>query len=296
MFDRDGRHLRTVEALTGAVKWSFGYDGAGRLVTITDGSATPNITTIERDGSGRATAIVAPGGIRTALSIRPADGWLGSITAPGTPAVTLDYFGTDGLLKTLTDPLGKQAAFTYDGAGRLATDRDKRGKTQSFDRVATPTGFRVTRTSPAGRKTVFESERLPGGDVRTTTTDPSGAESSTRYGADGTTRMTAANGTTTDTTLGPDPRWGMRAPIPTKVVKTTPSGRAKVIERSREVALDTASDPFSVATLTDHFTIDGRGHSRVYDGATRTVSNEGDEARTVSERFDARGRLVERSF
>ena len=67
MFDRDGRHLRTVEALTGAVKWTFGYDGAGRLVTVTDGSATPNVTTIERDGSGRATAIVAPGGIRTGL-------------------------------------------------------------------------------------------------------------------------------------------------------------------------------------------------------------------------------------
>ena len=32
MFDRDGRHLRTVDALTGAVQWTFGYDGAGRLV------------------------------------------------------------------------------------------------------------------------------------------------------------------------------------------------------------------------------------------------------------------------
>ena len=196
----------------------------------------------------------------------------------------------------MTDPLGREAAFTYDAAGRLATDRDKRGKTQSFDRVATATGFRVTRTSPEGRETVFESERLPSGDVRTTTIDPSGAKSSVRYGADGTTRMTAANGTTTDTTLGPDPRWGMRAPIATKVVKTTPSGRAKVIERNREVELTSQADPFSIDTLRDHFWIDGRGHARIYDGATRTVSIEGDEDRTVSERFDARGRLVERRF
>ena len=43
-FDRDGRHLRTVEALTGKVRWSFGYDGEGRLTSVSDGSPTPNVT------------------------------------------------------------------------------------------------------------------------------------------------------------------------------------------------------------------------------------------------------------
>jgi YD repeat-containing protein len=49
-FDFQGRHLRTLNALTGASLYEFGYDGQGRLVTITDGDG--NITRIERDSMG----------------------------------------------------------------------------------------------------------------------------------------------------------------------------------------------------------------------------------------------------
>ena len=98
-FDRDGRHLRTVEALTGVVRWSFGYDGAGRLVSVTDGDG--NRTDIVRDGNGAATAIKAPGDVRTELAVR-GDGFLGSVTNPAGEAVALDYL-PGGLLKTLTD-------------------------------------------------------------------------------------------------------------------------------------------------------------------------------------------------
>ena len=74
MFDRSGRHLRTVDALTGVTRLTFGYDAEGRLTTVTDGDG--NVVTIERDATGKATAIVAPGNIRTSLTIRP-DGMLG---------------------------------------------------------------------------------------------------------------------------------------------------------------------------------------------------------------------------
>src|SRR5205814_823711 len=50
VFTDTGRHLRTLDALTGAVRFQFTYDSAGRLATITDGDG--NVTTIERDGSG----------------------------------------------------------------------------------------------------------------------------------------------------------------------------------------------------------------------------------------------------
>ena len=145
---------------------------------------------------------------------------------------------------------------------------------------------------------MFESERLPGGDVRTTTTDPSGAQSSMRYGADGTTRMTAANGTTTDTTLGPDPRWGMRAPIPTKVVKTTPV-RPLEGDRAHPRRASSPSRPTRSRSTrcTDTSRSTARGHTRLYDGATRTrhAPRATRTARSPT-RFDARGRLVERRF
>ena len=37
VFDKGGRHLRTVNALTGTVRYQFGYDSAGRLTQILDG-------------------------------------------------------------------------------------------------------------------------------------------------------------------------------------------------------------------------------------------------------------------
>jgi YD repeat-containing protein len=49
-FDADGRHLRTIEAQTGVDRFQFGYDDAGRLVSVTDRSGL--VTRIERDGSG----------------------------------------------------------------------------------------------------------------------------------------------------------------------------------------------------------------------------------------------------
>ena len=63
-----GRHLRTLDALTGAVLYQFTYDAAGRLAQIKDGDG--NITTVERDADGNPTAIVAPTGQRTDAAAR----------------------------------------------------------------------------------------------------------------------------------------------------------------------------------------------------------------------------------
>src|SRR4029077_19328040 len=46
VFDGAGRHLQTLDGLTGAVRWSFGYDAQQRLVTATDTDG--NVIRIER--------------------------------------------------------------------------------------------------------------------------------------------------------------------------------------------------------------------------------------------------------
>jgi YD repeat-containing protein len=63
LFDDAGRHLSTVDALTGATRYEFAYDSEGRLTTVTDGDG--NVTTIQHDGNGNPTAIVGPYGQRT---------------------------------------------------------------------------------------------------------------------------------------------------------------------------------------------------------------------------------------
>ncbi len=74
-FDAAGRHIGTVDGVTGGTLLTFGYDSAGRLETVTD--ADGNETQIEHAG-GAPTAIVAPGGQRTELTV-DANGWLSSV-------------------------------------------------------------------------------------------------------------------------------------------------------------------------------------------------------------------------
>ena len=69
-FDESGRHLRTVDGLTGATLLEFGYDAAGRLLRAED--ADGRKTLIERNAAGAPTAIVAPDGRRTLLGVNAA--------------------------------------------------------------------------------------------------------------------------------------------------------------------------------------------------------------------------------
>src|SRR5690606_23852974 len=88
VFDRQGRHLRTLHSQTGAELLSFAYDGTGQLASITDAHGL--VTTIERAGDGAPTAIVAPYGQRTDLSLN-GEGLLDGITRPGGQSYSIAY-------------------------------------------------------------------------------------------------------------------------------------------------------------------------------------------------------------
>lgn len=109
-FDAAGRHLRTRDALTSFVLLSFGYDGAGRLVTVTD--ADNNITALERNGSGALTGILNPFGKRTIIGL-DARGFLATVANPAGETITAQH-DTLGLLRSLTDAKGNPAQkFAY---------------------------------------------------------------------------------------------------------------------------------------------------------------------------------------
>ena len=98
LFDGDGRHQSTQDALTGALRYQFSYDAAGRLTSVTDGDH--NVTTIKYDAVPP--VIVGPYGHQTTLAW-DANGYLASITNPASESVQCVYT-SDGLLSTLTDP------------------------------------------------------------------------------------------------------------------------------------------------------------------------------------------------
>src|SRR3989338_8823360 len=122
-FTAAGRHLRTLNALTGSVIYQFGYDSAGRLSQVQDGDG--NVTTIERVGSGNPTALAAPDGQRTLVTL-DANGYLAGVTNPAGES-TQFASTSDGLLTGLTDPRTGLHQFTYDAQGRLIKDDDPAG-------------------------------------------------------------------------------------------------------------------------------------------------------------------------
>ena len=239
-FNQNGRHLRTVDAITGAVVYEFGYSATGRLTTITDGYG--NVTTIQRDAAGNATAIVAPGGQQTTLT-EDASGSSRVVRRPGR------RHHADDVLER------RSARVAHRSGGRRRALRlrlprspdPRRGRHSAqrsrYARVDTPRGFEVATTSPSGLISVYEVEHLPSGDVRSTATTPSGAQSVMVFAQDGTTTITTAEGASVEATAGPDPRWGMAAPLLTKLVRATPSGLTDTVTRSRTVVAHQSGRP-----------------------------------------------------
>jgi YD repeat-containing protein len=125
-------------ALTAATKYAFGYDTAGRLAVITDANGL--VTQIERDpASGQATAIVAPNGQRTELTVN-ADGYLEGIDEPGGIHRGFTYGSGEaaGLLASYQNPRGNTSSFTYDELGRVTGESMPGGCSWNIQRSTGP--------------------------------------------------------------------------------------------------------------------------------------------------------------
>jgi RHS repeat-associated protein len=290
VFDANGRHQRTLDATTGTLRHELGYDAGGYLVRITDGDG--NVTHLERSG-GAPAAIVAPGGQRTELAVG-GDGWLSAVIDPLAQAHTMTYAPL-GLLETFTDPRGSTSRFFYDGLGRLSRDEDPHGGSVTLARTDFDNGYAVTTTTALGRARTYRVEALPTGAVRRTVIGAGGEETTTLVGTDGSEQTTWPDGGSRTVTYGPDPRFGMAAPIVAQTVETTPAGRVRTVTTSRAVTLADPTDLLSVTLLADTVTVNGAVSTRVYsdDGTTRTLTYTSPAGRSRVATFDAAGRVVE---
>jgi YD repeat-containing protein len=218
VFDYAGRHQQTLDALTGVVKYDFYYDAQGRLTYIRDIDSL--YTTIVRDTTGKATAIVSPYGQTTHLYINN-NGYLDSLTNPAGETHRFTY-DDGGLLKTMRNAKNQLYQMTYDSLGRLAKDQDPLGGFKALSRTEIyndscstcgNVGYQVTMTTALGRKSVYRVERITPSGVLETNTDEDGQITYTSENPDGTTTITLPDSTVTTVLAGPDPRFGMMVPI-----------------------------------------------------------------------------------
>jgi YD repeat-containing protein len=148
-FDATGRHLRTRDALTGAVRLSFTYDEAGRLASITDGDG--GVTTFVRNGAGELTAIVAPEGQQTTVTL-DANGYVAGLTDPA--GATQRFTTSDkGLITAATDARDNVSTYRYATDGRVASNQNGIGGGHGFSLEAVGAGRVVTVTDALGNAT-----------------------------------------------------------------------------------------------------------------------------------------------
>ncbi|HVQ00198.1 MAG TPA: RHS repeat-associated core domain-containing protein [Candidatus Thermoplasmatota archaeon] len=288
VFSTLGRHKRTLNGLTGAVIYQFGYDSAGRLTSITDGDG--NMTAIERDAGDNPTAIVGPFGQRTILSL-DANGYLERIANPAGEAFGFTYT-VDGLLTSTTDPRNNTSNYQYDDLGYLVRTEDPAGGSQTLTRTIFTNGFEVARTTALGRTTKYRVEQLTTGAQRLLNTFPDGTKTESVIGTDGTQTINNPDGTVITLQYGPDPRFGMQAPIQKRTTIRTPDGLTYDETRNLTVTLTDPLDPLSLSSLTDTRTINGRTYTSVYDAATRQIVTSSPLGRQLFTAIDTQGRVV----
>lgn len=290
-FDGSGRHLRTLDALTGGVLYTFDYDSQNRLIWVTDGYA--NRTVINRDSAGRPLSIVSPYGQRTLLTL-DAKGYLATITNPAGETYKMDYI--DGLLTRFENPSGKVAAMTYDPLGRLSLDVDPAGGSKTLLRENLTVGelanYKVTVTTAEGVARAYQVEDLSTGDQRRTFTAADGTQTVRLTGsANGLTNTTLPEGTTISLGRGPDPRFGMQSPILNQATLNS-SGLTMSLTGVRTAVLSDPGNPLSLTKLTDTVTLNGRSTTTLYDAASRTATTTTPAARQRITALDFKGRLI----
>ncbi|HEX6369730.1 MAG TPA: colicin E5-related ribonuclease [Longimicrobium sp.] len=288
-FTATGRHLRTLDARTGAVRWTFDYDSAGRLARVTD--RDDRVTRIERDGGGNPTALVLPDGGRAGMRLNDA-GYLAAVQPQGAGEVVLAY-APGGLLTGMTDASGRAHAYHYDPSGMLERDEGGPGGTRTLARTRDADGWQVSLGTGGGRAATLRVEELVTGGQRRTDTAPDGRVRVSTLTPDGVTRVEAADGTVTTLEEGPDPRWGMQTPLPRLVQVATPGGRVSVTRTSRTVQLSAPGNLLGLVSQRDSVVVNGRVYTSVWNAAARTQENRTPEGRTRLSLLDAEGRTVE---
>ena len=291
VFDGRGRHLRTLQALTGSVLYEFAYDAAGRLAQVTEKTGgTDNLTEVLRDSSGRPTGVRSPYGQLTSFTL-DANGHLATIANPAGETLHFTY-SADGLIQQQTDARGNSWSLEYDEEGRLSLESDPLGGSQSLVHTTTEDGFEVTRTSAMGRTTLYSVALLPSGVERRTNTFPDGTQSTSERGPDGSFELVVPDQTTTLRLDVADPRWGPIVTLPQLQTITTPGGVVEQVVTTRSTLLSDPDDPLSIVSQSDTAWKNGALLVSEYDAASRGFTVTSPEGRVTTARIDALGRVV----
>jgi RHS repeat-associated protein len=97
----------------------------------------------------------------------------------------------------------------------------------------------------------------------------------------------------TETVASPNPRFGMQAPLDSRVTRMMPSGLASITTATQTAVLDDPGNPATLRFLIDSIQTNGNLFTRSVDWSQRLVTELTPEGRVTSSRFDTLGRVIE---
>jgi RHS repeat-associated protein len=224
-----------------------------------------------------------------------ANGYLARIANPANETFGFTYTD-DGLLTGATDPNNNASHYAYDDQGYLTLTEDSAGGSQTLARTTLDTnlGYEVARTTALGHTTQYRFEYYYTGGRRMANTFPGGAQSEAISETDGSNRIELPDGTAIATQYGPDPRFGMQAPVTTSTTVNTPGGLLATIKKNRTATFSDPNDPSSLVTLGGSTDVNGRVYTSAFDAATGTITFTTPEGREMFATIDEKGRLTSR--
>ncbi|MGC4068861.1 MAG: RHS repeat-associated core domain-containing protein [Polyangiaceae bacterium] len=287
-FDHRGKHLATIDAVTGVTELEFGYDAQGFLRSIFDESGLE--TTIERDAEHHPTAIVAPYGQRTKLEVSD-DGWFAKVTDPIERSFQFTWNSKSGLLDKVVDPTQKAGTFKYDVTGRLENVTDPTGYQETIKPLPVAGGTRgVVVTTSGGKATEYSHKtNATGGLVRTVKANgdqvTSTELSTSRAGV-------LPDGTQVMTYLTPDTAFGSQSMIPSETTVKLPSGKSLTTSFQRTKNVTDVENALSVETWREDSLTNNRAYSSEYRRSDRTLTTTTPMGRSSTTTFDSLGHPV----
>lgn len=292
IFDAEGRHLKTKNAYTGEVIYHFLHNEEGKLSKIIEFYGA--VTTIKRDSSGYAVAIIAPDGQRTDVTVDNV-GYLAGVTKPNEESWLMTYTN-DGLLTSFTDPLGSIDHFSYNEQGRLVENVNSIGGGWQLNKTELPNGYRVEMITGEGRISRFSRQTSTIGTRVYTDKAPDGTITKRSYSNHGNIRITYPDGTMAFSVKTPDPRFGMKAPFVSEKKVVLPSGLEWLQQTNRTIDLADENDLLSLITLNNEISTNGHVATVDYTASDRKWIYTSPEGRIVTKITDKTGRPIKQTI
>ncbi|CAB5154507.1 odd Oz/ten-m homolog 4 [Olavius algarvensis associated proteobacterium Delta 3] len=284
-----GRHLKTLEVMTGSTVRTFDYDAEGSIISMSD--AYGNTTTLERDSGGVPLAIISPDGLRTELTI-DANNHLTRISYPDGGNFDFTYTG-DGLLLDKMEPEGNVFSHRFDNSGRVTEILDEEGGHWLYSRSTADNGDIVIEAlSAGGDLTTYTDRRDENGGFSSTITDATGGETLFSRSADGLNVIKSLScGMTVQTTHDYDPEYGYK--YLSASTQSTPSGLSLTTNTAKSYQ-DTDADGIP-DLLTESYTVNDDTSTIANDALTGTVTLNSPEGRITTVEYDPATLLTESS-